>query len=832
MLNGLTLQSQTVVVARKEVREKKGESEQDRLVRFINEKRCLRLINHPPHPNIAPLLTSYAQNGHYYFLFPVFDMDLKAFFSLREPHGQFRWRFTYFSALRGLASALARLHEVHFCADGAFFDGIGYHHDLRPANVLVSRETFFLADFGMGGVREGEENSATRFKALAGAYIAPECMDDEFSHRVIGRAADVWAFGCLLTEVMTYAYLGVDGLDRFRAVRKLLRPGGEARDPFFHTVEGDVKAAVREWLNSLGAVEHQPALGAPLRALILSIFTPTDLRPTISRVGLALAHLSLKAHYFAVLEAMADVVDGPGSTQNGGPSMKLWFERERLRAFGNVLGFLSTNADDDATEFTGLHGDKCTKTLLDLFHRFAQVVRSQPPDSDETRGSGIITHQPVADEAGDEQNLLEADATRLVQSLWDLLPEAGSRKAERIWMYSMLSTTEDVEQLGAMEKVLGSQWPIAAQQGAALAMMKMIRLEMLRDSRAKDIGGLEIKDEEKIPVLDNEPTCGHQMGKLGGGHRVLVESIFYEPTWERIPPEERAVIMEYKARAFNAEPRPPSLLPLPPCLGFYETGKGGGRQGFSFVYRVSEPAKPPDSAMAEGGITTLNRLLVISVKQSRTDQHTSQPLLGDKFRLASALAGFLAGFHGIGWLHENLHSNNIVYSALPAGVDEAGISSDSSSILPEFLVVGLNRSRPGSEAWHTQGPAEDADFTDYRHPAYQHSGRFRVGYDYYSLGIVLLEIGLWTPLAAIARRREYRTLTPEELRNTLLSSYVPRLGYRMGKLYQEAVRILLSDVLDENPSREEVDPKGEQQAFSAFLEHVVDPLERLAGGSI
>lgn len=275
----LRVQSERVVVVRKTLRGESDVSDEARLAMFINEKRCLRLINHPPHPNIVPLLTAYAHGRDCCLLFPRLDMDLKAFLSHKEPYGDFRRRFTYFSSLHGLASALERAHGIRVRADGAEFDGFAYHHDLRPSNVLVSRDTFLLADFGMGRVRELEDRSTTHFKALAGDYAAPECMDEDFARLDVGRAVDVWAFGCLVCEVMTYAYLGVDGLKKFRAGRKLPRPSGEVVDSLFCDLRGDIKTVVREWINLIATTERQPSLGEPLRDLILSIFSPVNTRP-------------------------------------------------------------------------------------------------------------------------------------------------------------------------------------------------------------------------------------------------------------------------------------------------------------------------------------------------------------------------------------------------------------------------------------------------------------------------------------------------------------------------------------------------------------------------
>ena len=748
-----------------------------------------------------------------------------------------------------------RVHDVRVRSDGVTFDGVGYHHDLRPANVLVSGDTFLLADFGVGRIRDPEDGSVTRFKVFAGDYAAPECMDEEFTRLNVGRAVDAWAFGCLLCEVLTYAYLGVDELKNFRAVRKILRPSGDVRDSLFHTGSGEVKAVVRDWISFLAAREWRPEIGVPLEDLLSSLLRPVSTRPNISPVCLALAHLSLKAHFFAVLDVLSDILNGADSASGAGPRMKLWFERERLRAFGSALGLQSTTVDDAITHFAARHGDFCEKTLVKIFLRLprgaelfvederipAYALGSHDPPSSPPRGPEEtevdtgndfmrkeVAHSIAAD-GFDEGASLESDIQGHVQELWSLLSAENTRKAERIWADFMLDATDSIDQLSSLEKTLGSQRPVAYQQGSALTMMKRIRLEILHNSTNPELASLEISDSGDIQV-DAKPTHGHQMGVYGTETRVLIESIFYGPSWEKIPPAERTLVMTQRSIGFSPKPKPPSLRLLD-CLGFFEAKRDSGQEGFSFVYQVPRLTRMCDN---NGGIITLNRLLVLSAMQtnSRTNQHTSQPLLGDKFRLAGALAGFLAEFHNMGWLHENFHSNNIVYFNIPTDMERGGISPTTSTILFEPFVVGLNKSRPGGESWHTRGPADDKDFLDYRHPAYQLTQRFRVGYDYYSLGIVLLEIGLWMPVTAISRRRENSTLRPEQWRDLFVSRYVPRLGYRMGMAYRDVVHALLSDRLDPELKQATSAAEAESRVFSTFLEEVVGPLERLANGFV
>lgn len=200
---------------------KAGGSQDD----FEREDKCLRLLNGLKHPNIVPFWGSYKHKKEHYFLFPCIETDLNKFLISESRHGEFRWDFTFYAALTGLASALAKTHclvleeEEH----GIQVEAIGYHHDLRPPNVLVSHDSFILADFGLGRLKDAESLSHTPYKPISGDYIAPECTDMEEIPQTVNRAIDVWAFGCLILEVVTYVLRGLDGIKKFRGKR--LTPG-------------------------------------------------------------------------------------------------------------------------------------------------------------------------------------------------------------------------------------------------------------------------------------------------------------------------------------------------------------------------------------------------------------------------------------------------------------------------------------------------------------------------------------------------------------------------------------------------------------------------------
>jgi serine/threonine protein kinase len=805
----------------------RGSGEQRRRL-FKNEMRCLRLLNCLQHPNIIPLLGSYTQNGEYNFLFPRLDMDLETFLKRRDPHGNFRWHFTYFSALHGLASALNNAHNVRLKAatNGIDFEAVGYHHDFRPVNILVNKETFLLADFGLGRLKPATEPSTTPWKVGTGDYLAPECMDDDFVHQDVGRAIDVWAFGCLMADIATFIHMGADGLPDFLEARMSAGSQSNWSNSYFYDQDRNVKPAVKQWLGFLTIDGPLSELNKPFYALIIKVLTgPSQERLKMAQICRFLAILSFKAHFFAVRDQFTKIVETDGSSLEVSPSkMKLWFERERLRAFGNVLGLASIDLEHLSLENIEKIHDNCIRVMLDLFHKlysYNSTIKTSRGVEDVSRPITVQTRSSSiqAAEADDDitttQGILEADVQRLVQELWNMLSGAQLKKAESMWVQAMLDTNE-VDRLDKIEQALSSETQPAYQEGAALAMMRKIRFELDK----KPLSGHKAREIDAGDIFISSKFYGHTKAIYQGSIPVIVEWMYYTPSWDNIPPAERSISMDYKSKGFSINPKPENLRLLD-CLGFFEQTQG--RRGFGFVHRIPQPAP------GAGTPTTLLQLLVQSAKQplqAMSDPQLNQPLLGDKFRLAYLLAGFLMEFHSIGWLHENFHSNNVIFFDGPN--DARGINAVCSAILQEPYIVGLHKSRPGGKSWHTQGPALEKDFLSYQHPDYDRTKQFRVSYDYYSLGLMLLEIGLWYPLKVWSDKPENLMLSPDEFRDFLVKRYIPRLGPKMGQVYQDVVMLCLTDGLEGQPQKVKPDPWVEHNTFIRFTNKVVDPLAELS----
>ena len=260
-------------------------------------------LYHLEHPNILPLLTSYTYNGSPNFLLPLAEGgDLEHLMNERTRPSELSQDAQFYDAISGLASGLETLHE--YKSDVLGREMIGYHHDLKPKNVLVSTGRFILSDFGLSKLKIGD-NSRTPFKKGQGHYLAPECEDPEhdFSKGMINRASDTWSLGCILLEVIIYMAGGSDSVARFRESRTT-KKGFLTTRTFFH--EDSINPGVEKMLIELAgcgnkAIERSVAL---IRQ-ILVIKLENRLKASEIAVGFRL--ISFEAWYVSLSTAFESV---------------------------------------------------------------------------------------------------------------------------------------------------------------------------------------------------------------------------------------------------------------------------------------------------------------------------------------------------------------------------------------------------------------------------------------------------------------------------------------------------------------------------------------------
>lgn len=374
---------------------------------FEREDKCLRLLNGLRHPNIVPFLGSYTHKKEYHFLFPYIQTDLGKFLASEGRHGEFQWDFTFYAALAGLASALAKTHRLVLDEEehGIQFQAIGYHHDIRPPNVLVSHDNFILADFGLGRLKDGETLSLTPYKPIGGDYIAPECTDMEENAQIVNRAIDVWAFGCLILEVVTYLLKGASGIKEFRGTR--LTPGRLSgwKDSGFYEPQahGGVKQEVKGWVGELTRDSSATNTETYLLNLGLdALHADPESRPTMDEVYRRLAGASMLKHFDSVKDMFQEIRNAAGSDssseQHHLESLRL--AQERFEIWGRVLSLREIGIPARYEELPG----KTIEVLTTLFHLLREGTRRRAP-----RNSASLRS-------------FEDNMDRRVKELWDMLP--------------------------------------------------------------------------------------------------------------------------------------------------------------------------------------------------------------------------------------------------------------------------------------------------------------------------------------------------------------------------------------------------------------------------
>jgi serine/threonine protein kinase len=185
-------------------------------------------------------------------ILPLADGDLETLLSVKESVLCIKGDGLWLQVL-GITSALDQLHNFeNKNHDGLSFSKIGYHHDLKPQNILIRDGVFLLADFGLARLKDTAEDSSTDHKYGALTYGAPESQQQVVNKRSrVSRALDIWSWGCILIEIITFDLLGSEGVIRFRDYRKT--ETGIRVDHFFHDMK-KLKPEVEEWLRYIQGV--------------------------------------------------------------------------------------------------------------------------------------------------------------------------------------------------------------------------------------------------------------------------------------------------------------------------------------------------------------------------------------------------------------------------------------------------------------------------------------------------------------------------------------------------------------------------------------------------
>lgn len=297
------------------------------------------------------------------------DFDLHEFLLRPERPKGFENDFTYYHAIHGLSEGLHYLHNFGSRPAQAGVNlSYGYHHDIKPRNVLVRGAAFILADFGFAKLKGADEDSQTLWKDTTFEYGAPECRNpDSFAAGPVGRALDIWSLACVFSEVLTHLRDGAQGVVDFRMHRIIEQRYGQTR--CFH----DVETLSSEVTEHLDGMETQTDFSSVRRLITLlrGMFShEPKARPTSEVVHQNLSHVTTDALVDVVIKSIQRSIDtfATSTDQNVFDTnlyiTQLRLQCNRLSAWVHALGVRSPP------------GRPCDHQLYDFFNEFYQDLLS------------------------------------------------------------------------------------------------------------------------------------------------------------------------------------------------------------------------------------------------------------------------------------------------------------------------------------------------------------------------------------------------------------------------------------------------------------------------
>ncbi|KAF2732632.1 hypothetical protein EJ04DRAFT_469890 [Polyplosphaeria fusca] len=219
------------------------------------------------------------------------------------------------------------------------------------------------------------------------------------------------------------------------------------------------------------------------------------------------------------------------------------------------------------------------------------------------------------------------------------------------------------------------------------------------------------------------------------------------------------------------------------CFGYFEDPK---QPRFGLVFQLPSFVHS-GVADSQKNVDELRPVTLLSVLQTGSkslhNSNSATPPLEDRFRLAFTLALTFSKVHGDHFVHKEVNSSNILVfrknrrqsansRALQYALRSPVICSF--DLFSEFDIEPNNTMQPLNIYRHPEDPKSTGD----------KSQKYGPQFDLYSLGLILLEIGLWQPLSDLWKAK----YTLADFKQRVEEVYIRRLASKCGTAYMQAVR--------------------------------------------
>ncbi|KAI0966951.1 kinase-like domain-containing protein [Xylaria arbuscula] len=704
-----------------------------------SEGHVLSLLRLVKHPSIVTLVTSYVHRGVCNLVFEPAEHDLQAW--LRSPTRTLALASddSIYHALRGLCCAISTFHHMTSAEYGLELKG--YHHDLKPQNILVQGSRFLLSDFGLSSLKEMTANSKTLSKDVNGFYIPPESVviHDGFQQKSVGQPSDMWALGCILAAVVTYIVRGAAGVEEFEQKRKHKLHNWTTYT--FHC-GGEQNPAVDLWLTEMENECMPEASDLISLSRDLLHLDPT-LRPSAKELSKMMDLIAVRSHFRVIKARFAELEQ---MTSN----LTISIEFKRYSLFGKALQF-----DADALSWKDWPCNLGIQGGFDELHTKLKMIET------------YLMRDAIIMPTGNMPRQFRKGLCKVMDHLWTSLSSDQ--------LYECDNEVEEFLVNANLESCSIDELPNISRYRQLFLFQTIKSLTKLSDDTQLRNPQLSY-DIEKVQLLGISINSQTTLAELSTDvdqqkKSVLVEWLEYDEHWQVDEAKLLYTRMESICELLH-QAKKPKLLRSLDCIGFFHAKY---RHSFGLIFDIPDSFQKSNPGST---LTTLGELLMNSRVQSQP------PALGDVFHLARLLVKSILGWQKAGWLHRRLTPFNILVLK--------DCQTPAFSIKNPYL-IGFEYSRPNLQDTLTTGPPEDDTHLDYCHPAYlQDRTRYRPEFDYYSLGLILLEIAYWKPLESIISEFRGPNQSPEELRKWLMNAPSSGLKSRVGELYEKAVQTCLS----------------------------------------
>lgn len=323
--------------------------------------------------------------------------------------------------------------------------------------------------------------------------------------------------------------------------------------------------------------------------------------------------------------------------------------------------------------------------------------------------------------------------------------------------------------------------------------------------------GLELRSKDFCLRLDESKPPPEREFTTYKGVSVMVEWRYYS---RRLSPVERD-LLHHRIGLLILQLQQSSSVAgfrVPPCIGFFHS-TSTARYGIVFKAAQNPPVRTLWDCIANDSGKKRNRVL------------------DARIRLARQLVVSVFRFFSVGWLHKNIRSSSVLFlDADPSRLD-----------LPDVYLAGFGFARMDSSTSTTernpsryQPVQETREWSLYCHPERLEALKIagagdppastlsHMRYDAFGLGVILLEIALWSLVVDVAKNK-----TVKEFQAGMAETTANLVRCMMGERYAAVVRRLLQGDFGEEPVQDGDEEEERLVFLAAFERTVVTEMEAL-----